>query len=121
MDTNEGFVPDGFSAEREIGTNRVRISFERDGRETVRVILDQTRLLRLLSALHEKIERGPLTPISFDRLRPDRSIAVKGVSVKKNLDGSAQISLLAEFEDRVVMVPFTLPPEGVADLIDRLD
>jgi hypothetical protein len=75
----------------------------------------------MTSALQSKIELTPLTPISLDRLRPGKMISVRGHAAKKQPDGSMSLVLFAQFEDRVVTVPFLLSPEGVRDLAEEIE
>ena len=82
-----GVIPNEANVEKQLGTNNVRISFTSEEHGTIRVILDQTQLLWLIGALHEKIERSPLTPISLDRLRPGKDIWIRGTTIQDAIDG----------------------------------
>jgi hypothetical protein len=116
-----GLTPDAFKVERQIGTNGVRVSFLSAQHGLTRVILDQVQLLSLIASLQKKIELSPMTPISLDRLRSGKSIVLRAFTAKKHADGSLEMVLIAEFEERVVTLPLTLTPEMVRDLREEID
>lgn len=118
--TGLGLVPAAVETEIQLGTNAVRLTFEADDGTAYRFILDQPMLMNLVSRLHARLERGPLTPVSLDRVRPGASIQVHGTNVSALPDGGLRIVLLAEMEDRVVTVPFELDRTGAEELKAKL-
>ena len=118
--TGLGLVPAALGTETQVGTNAVRLTFEADDGTAYRFILDQPMLMTLVSKLHARLERGPLTPVSLDRVRPGASIQVHGTDISALPDGGLRIVLLAEMEDRVVTVPFELDRTGTEELKAKL-
>ena len=112
--------PSVINTERQLGTNHVRLIFEGADGTGSRTVLKQEQLMSLIALLHEQIELAPLAPVSLDRLRPGQGIKVMGTSIRREPDGSLRIVLTADLEDRVVTIPFTLDPEGVAELRSKI-
>lgn len=111
--------PDGQIVDHDAEGN-VRLRFDYDGDETVSVVLDQVRLLSLISQLHERIEHSRLTSISPDQLRPGTPLEVRGFYARKRDDGSAWITLTAVVEGRTVTIPFAMSPADLAAFRDEV-
>jgi hypothetical protein len=102
------------------GSDDIRISFEIEDGSLHSYDLPQIGALSLLSELQAKISTKNLTPISHDSLRPGKAILVQGHTFVPLPSGGLRIELVAEFEDRVVIVPFEIPPVSVAEMFSKL-
>ena len=103
---------------------KTRLIFGFDGQPPIEVLLDQPRLLGLISRLHQKIASGPLTSASVERLRPGAELRPVGQSFGRSARGFLQIELLVEMDDRFVSIPLELDPpsfEILKDAVNRHD
>jgi hypothetical protein len=83
--------------------------------------LPQSSLPMLLAALHDKLARGPVTPIDGQSLRQGQNVAVQGFQLQNDAGGGGRVLLylrLPEQDDRGVTLPWVLTPADVDALVN---